>query len=107
MFEERAGTIVLTFPFCLNFLLFSYRNMAKDHEKILKCLRGKSHAELTQFQFETPSFLTAMGPSRDGVLIPSDFGTPGPFTHVRKRAQGNRYQVIIYVIALGQSLQTT
>ena len=30
---------------------------------------------------KAPSFLTAMGPSRDGVLIPSDFGTSS--IHIR------------------------
>ena len=49
--------------------------MLHQHEDILKCLRNKSVAELTKFRFpDNPSFLTAMGPSRDGIIIPSDFG---------------------------------
>ena len=49
--------------------------MLHQHEDILKCLRNKSVAELTKFRFtDNPSFLTAMGPSRDGIIIPADFG---------------------------------
>ena len=49
--------------------------MVHQHEDILKCLRNKSVSELTKFRFEdNPSFLTAMGPSRDGIIIPADFG---------------------------------
>ena len=52
-----------------------FRNMVHQHEDILKCLRNKSVSELTKFRFEdNPSFLTAMGPSRDGIIIPADFG---------------------------------
>ena len=49
--------------------------MLHQHGDILKCLRNKSVAELTKFRFtDNPSFLTAMGPSRDGIIIPADFG---------------------------------
>ena len=49
--------------------------MINEHEDILKCLRKKSVTELTRFRFEdNPSFLTAMGPSRDGIIIPANFG---------------------------------
>ena len=49
--------------------------MLHQHEDILRCLRNKSVAELTRFRFtDNPSFLTAMGPSRDGIIIPADFG---------------------------------
>ena len=64
--------------------------MARDHERVIACLRKKSVDELTGFVFDTPSFLTAMGPSRDGVLIPSDFG-PSAFS-LRKRAHAASYQ---------------
>ena len=48
----------------------------QDHARITKCLRQKQMEELTAFNFAgtTPSFLTAMGPSKDGILIPNDFG---------------------------------
>jgi hypothetical protein len=49
--------------------------MIQDYEEILKCLRGKSSEDLTKVRLETPSFLAGMGPSRDGILIPADFGT--------------------------------
>lgn len=53
----------------------NFRNMIHQHEDILKCLRNKSVTELSKFRFEdNPSFLTAMGPSRDGIIIPADFG---------------------------------
>ena len=64
--------------------------MAREHEEIISCLRGKTLEELTKFKFDTPSFLTAMGPSRDGVLIPADFGME---TNIRKRAHATSYKV--------------
>ena len=52
-----------------------YRKMLHQHEDILKCLRNRSVTEITRFRFpDNPSFLTAMGPSRDGIIIPSAFG---------------------------------
>ena len=51
------------------------RKMLHQHEDILKCLRNRSVTEITRFRFpDNPSFLTAMGPSRDGIIIPSGFG---------------------------------
>ena len=51
------------------------RKMLHQHEDILKCLRNRSVSEITRFRFpDNPSFLTAMGPSRDGIIIPSGFG---------------------------------
>ena len=45
--------------------------MHRDHDEIVACLRTKSVAELSGYVFNrTPSFLAAMGPSEDGVLIP-------------------------------------
>ena len=62
--------------------------MLQNHRDILNCLRRYNKVEdLTRFIFDTPSFLTAMGPSRDGVLIPSDFGAD-----IRKRAHSTNYQ---------------
>ena len=67
---------------------FFFRNMLQNHREILNCLRRYNKVEdLTRFIFDTPSFLTAMGPSRDGVLIPSDFGAD-----IRKRAHSTNYQ---------------
>ena len=67
---------------------FFFRNMLQNHRDILNCLRRYNKVEdLTRFIFDTPSFLTAMGPSRDGVLIPSDFGAD-----IRKRAHSTNYQ---------------
>jgi hypothetical protein len=67
--------------------------MIQDYEEILKCLRGKSVEDLTRVRLETPSFLTGMGPSRDGILIPADFGTELYTPSNRKRAQASPYQV--------------
>ena len=69
---------------------FFYRNMAREHDEIVSCLRRKSLDELTKFTFDTPSFLTAMGPSRDGVLIPADFGLDA--TIRKSRAHSTSYQ---------------
>ena len=56
-------------------------NMMKNHQDIVKCLRDKPLSDLMSVDVKAPSFLTAMGPSRDGVLIPSDFGTSS--IHIR------------------------
>ena len=64
--------------------------MAREHDEIVSCLRRKSLDELTKFTFDTPSFLTAMGPSRDGVLIPADFGLDA--TIRKSRAHSTSYQ---------------
>ena len=69
---------------------FFFRNMLQNHQDILNCLRRHQIADLTKFNFDTPSFLSAMGPSRDGVLIPADFGTS---VIIRKRAHSTHYQV--------------
>ena len=69
--------------------------MVQDYEDILKCLRNKTLDELTGVQLDTPSFLTGMGPSRDGVLIPADFGADY-FVANRKRSMASPYQVSLY-----------
>ena len=74
-------------------------NMMKNHQDIVKCLREKPLADLMSVEVTAPSFLTAMGPSRDGVLIPSDFGT----SSIHIRWEGD----IIIGIPLGTSLTFT
>ena len=76
--------------------------MAREHESLVNCLRYKSVEELTEFSFETPSFLTSMGPSRDGVLIPADFGIDTSYSgnNIRKRASiASTYQASLVVEA--------
>ena len=65
--------------------------MIHQNEDILKCLRNKSVTELTRFHFEdNPSFLTAMGPSRDGIIIPANFGqNNGRSTTRQRRSSAN------------------
>lgn len=72
---------------------FHFRNMVKDHSDVVRCLRGKSVSQLLDFDFGTPSFLTSMGPSKDGVLIPNDFGADLASSPKRKRALTVDYQV--------------
>ena len=48
---------------------------------------------LYSIDLKAPSFLTAMGPSRDGVLIPSDFGTSS--FHIKKRSTSPSYRIIV------------
>ena len=71
--------------------------MVREHEEIVSCLRRKSLDELTKFTFDTPSFLTAMGPSKDGVLIPADFG----LETIRKRAHTTSYKASFSTSKLG------
>ena len=66
--------------------------MLIEHDEIVKCLKTKTVEELTSTDFGTPSFLSSMGPSRDGILIPADFGTDVASLK-RKRAQTEPYQV--------------
>ena len=75
----------------MNSLAPNYRNMIQQNEEILKCLRNKSVTELTRFHFEdNPSFLTAMGPSRDGIIIPANFGqNNGRSTTRQRRSSAN------------------
>ena len=96
--------------------------MLHQHEDILKCLRTKSVEELTKFRFtDNPSFLTATGPSRDGIIIPADFGidqgkvpprlgsgsTRNPFfmksrsTRKLRSQQAGTYQVCFKLYKLG------
>ena len=74
-------------------------NMMKNHQDIVKCLREKPLTDLHSVELKAPSFLTAMGPSRDGVLIPSDFGTSSFHIH-RKRSTVlfNKITMIITLI---------
>ena len=71
----------------------------KNHQDIVKCLREKPLTDLHSVELKAPSFLTAMGPSRDGVLIPSDFGTSSFHIH-RKRSTVlfNKITMIIILI---------
>lgn len=47
--------------------------MAKDHEVIVDCLRDATIEELLSADISPPNFLTAFGPSVDGVVIKTDF----------------------------------
>lgn len=47
---------------------------------LIQCLREKSIKEILSVDFEVPSFLTAFGPTVDGIVIPSD-----PFTIMLNR----------------------
>ena len=70
-------------------------NMLKNHQEIVQCLREKPLSDLYSVELKAPSFLTAMGPSRDGVLIPSDFGTSS--FHIKKRSTVPSYKIIVGV----------
>ncbi|XP_046416017.1 neuroligin 4 [Neodiprion pinetum] len=48
-------------------------NLAKDNELIVDCLRDASLDELLQVDIQAPTFLSAFGPSVDGVVIKPDF----------------------------------
>ncbi|KAG7304581.1 hypothetical protein JYU34_011542 [Plutella xylostella] len=48
-------------------------DMAKDHEAIVDCLRDATIEELLSIELTAPNFLTAFGPSVDGVVIKTDF----------------------------------
>ena len=69
-------------------------NMMKNHQELVKCLREKPLSDLHSVELKAPTFLTAMGPSRDGVLIPSDFGTSSFHIH-RKRSTAPSYKIIV------------
>ncbi|KAJ2944052.1 hypothetical protein O0L34_g8386 [Tuta absoluta] len=48
-------------------------DMNKDHEVIVDCLRDATIEELLSIDISPPNFLTAFGPSVDGVVIKTDF----------------------------------
>ena len=48
-------------------------DMSKDHELIVDCLREASLQELLMTDTQPPTFLSAFGPSVDGVVIKADF----------------------------------
>ncbi|KAK4880714.1 hypothetical protein RN001_008860 [Aquatica leii] len=48
-------------------------DVAKDHEAIVDCLRETPLDELLQADVLPPSYLSAFGPSVDGVVIKTDF----------------------------------
>ncbi|KAI4480872.1 hypothetical protein M0804_009969 [Polistes exclamans] len=48
-------------------------DLLKDNELIVDCLRESSLEELMQIDIQPPTFLSAFGPSVDGVVIRSDF----------------------------------
>ncbi|XP_031769947.2 neuroligin-4, Y-linked-like isoform X2 [Galleria mellonella] len=48
-------------------------DLTKDHEVIVDCLREVSIEELLSVDISPPNFLTAFGPSVDGVVIKTDF----------------------------------
>ena len=58
-------------------------------------MREKPLSDLLSVELTPPSFLSALGPSRDGVLIPSDFGTSS--FHIRKRSASPSYRIIVGV----------
>ncbi|XP_073948977.1 neuroligin-4, Y-linked-like isoform X2 [Choristoneura fumiferana] len=48
-------------------------DMDKDHEIIVDCLREASTEQLLSIDISPPNFMTAFGPSVDGVVIKTDF----------------------------------
>ncbi|KAL0849711.1 hypothetical protein ABMA28_011675 [Loxostege sticticalis] len=48
-------------------------DLTKDHEVIVDCLREATIEELLSIEISPPNFLTAFGPSVDGVVIKTDF----------------------------------
>ncbi|CAB3221151.1 unnamed protein product [Arctia plantaginis] len=48
-------------------------DIVKDHELIVDCLREVPLEELMSAEISTPSYLTAFGPSVDGVVVKTDY----------------------------------
>ncbi|XP_041974133.1 neuroligin-4, X-linked-like [Aricia agestis] len=48
-------------------------DIVKDHELIVDCLREVPLLELMSAEISTPSYLTAFGPSVDGVVVKTDY----------------------------------
>lgn len=48
-------------------------DLLKDNELIVDCLRDRSLEELMLVDIQPPTFLSAFGPSVDGVVIKADF----------------------------------
>lgn len=48
-------------------------DLFKNNELIVDCLRDRSLEELMKVNIQPPTFLSAFGPSVDGVVIKPDF----------------------------------
>ena len=64
---------------------------------VVNC-RERSLEELLGVDLTPPVFLVGIGPSRDGVLIPSDFGLHS--FQIKKRSTDPTYQVIVCTVLL-------
>ena len=79
--------------------------MLHENENILKCLRQKTTRDIAEFGFkDSPSFLTPMGPSRDGILIPADFESK---TNKDPKSRKPRSNSGTYQILLGSAQDET
>ncbi|XP_037924577.1 neuroligin-4, Y-linked isoform X3 [Hermetia illucens] len=78
-------------------------DLIKNHEQIVDCLRDVALEELQSADIQAPNFLTAFGPSIDGVVIRSGHSnqeTDEPMNRNSKRSQENsgRYDVLFGVV---------
>lgn len=48
-------------------------DLSRDHELLVDCLKASSLENLLQANIQAPTFLSAFGPSVDGVVIKPDF----------------------------------
>ncbi|PSN38825.1 Neuroligin-3 [Blattella germanica] len=81
LFGGDPGNVTLfghgTGAACINFLMTSPtvmpEDLYRDHENIVDCLREVPLEELLRADVAAPTYLSAFGPSVDGVVIKTDF----------------------------------
>ncbi|XP_055715412.1 neuroligin-4, Y-linked-like [Phlebotomus papatasi] len=80
------------------------QDMIKSHEQIVDCLRDIPLEELLAVDIEAPSFLSAFGPSVDGVVIRRGLSNQDPdLPAAMKRSQDVRYDLLFGVVT-GEAL---
>lgn len=85
-------------------------DLIKNHELIVDCLRDTHLDDLFAVEIQAPSFLTAFGPSVDGVVIrtglsnqDSDDSPTGRVTTKRSQDASGRYDLLFSVVT-GEAL---
>ncbi|XP_031636263.1 neuroligin-4, Y-linked isoform X2 [Contarinia nasturtii] len=78
-------------------------DLIKNHEHIVDCLREIPLDELYATDIQAPSFLTAFGPSIDGVVIRNGMNNQEPDDSITRNSKrspesGNRYDLMFGIV---------
>lgn len=84
-------------------------DLFKNHEQIVDCLRGVPLENLLAVDIQPPSFLSAFGPSVDGVVIRSGYWSQemddAPIRGSQKRSQNSPHQYdLLFGVVTGEAI---